>query len=74
MYINLRFRSYQFEEEVPSSQTQGPSVFYPPSFEQMLESSGLVTRSLLGWLEDMRRSEADFNPELKALDLAGGGR
>jgi hypothetical protein len=27
----------------------------------------MVTRSLLGWLEDTRGSDADFNPEMEAL-------
>jgi hypothetical protein len=37
------------------------------SQERMVETSGTATRAVLGWLEDIRGSEADLNVELQAL-------
>jgi len=37
------------------------------SFDRMAESSGAATRALLGWLEGLRGSDADFCPEIEAL-------
>ena len=64
--IRLYYNNWQWGLE--SREVNLPSSISPSaSFDQMAESSGSATRSLLGWLENMRGSDADFIPEFEAL-------
>ena len=64
--IRLYYNDWRWDEGPRAVDVHSPA-FHSASFDQMVESSGAVTRALLGWLEDMRGSEADFNPELEGL-------
>jgi hypothetical protein len=64
--IRLYYSDWHWAEG-SKDQTSHSSVFHSASFDQMAETSGAVTRSLLGWLGNTRGSDADFNAELEAL-------
>jgi hypothetical protein len=64
--IRLYYTQWQ-RRESPARQTPRSPVLGSASFDRMAETSGRVTLSLFGWLEDTRSSDADFNPEMEAL-------
>jgi hypothetical protein len=64
--IRLYYTQWHWGDRSRDQTSHSPGL-NSASFDRMAETSEMVTRSLLGWLEDTRGSDADFNPEMEAL-------